>query len=280
MIRTKFNLSLKEGQSLLLVPIGDIHFDTPECDRDRLVRFVSWVQEQERAGNIVRLLGMGDYLDLASPSERRHLGREVLHDGTYLALDRAKIDAIEEFLGIVGRIGACFLGLITGHHHYIFASRKSLGPTWQGRSSDEWLAHRLGCSWFGTGTSFIRLQFQHQQYLDILALHGAGSAQTAGGRVQKRIRFAEIAPTAHLVISGHDNAKLAYPRSGLDWEAGMIKRYVIGSGSFQRAYLDENPEAGYVEQQGLVPADLGVVVVTICLEQRSGKWRVDYHCSV
>ena len=53
----------------------------------------------------------------------------------------------------------------------------------------------------------------------------------------------------------------------------------MGAGSFQRAYL-EGSEAGFAERMGLVPADLGVTIIDIKIEQRHGRWRVDYHCSV
>jgi len=278
MIRKQIKIPLNEGQQLLLVPIGDIHWDTEECDQERFFRFVQWVKRQEHRGAIVRIIGMGDYLDFASPSERYKIASADLHDGSYISLDKERLARIREFYSVIKPIRHCFLGLLTGHHHHLFFTQKGAGA-WKGKSSDAWLAHELGCSYFGNGVALLRLALPHRQHLDVLALHGNGGAQTPGGRVMKRIRYAEIAPTAHIVISGHDNAKLAYPRSGLDFDHGSIKRYVIGSGAFQRAYL-EGEEAGYAEKMGLVPADLGIVVVSIHVEKRAGKWRVDYHCSV
>ena len=279
MIRKTFQIPLQEGQTLHFLGLGDIHWDTPECDRERLGRFVDWADQQGMRKDLVRIVGVGDYLDFASPTERRTLASS-LHETTNLTLDKAHLASLREFLQVISPIKQTFLGLLTGHHYHVFVTRKVLGATWQGRSSDDWLAHQLGCAYLGTGATLFRLKFPHALHLDVLALHGGGGAQTPGGRIQKRIRFAEIAPTAHLVLSGHDNAKLAYPRSGLDFDHGKIKRYVIGTGSFQRAYLDDEPEAGYAERWGLVPADLGVTIVTIRIEQRNGKWRVDYHASV
>lgn len=279
MIRKAYPIPLKPGQLLYFIPIGDIHFDSLECDQDRLVSLVKWVRAKEKRGATVRLVGHGDYLDFASPSERRHLGTETLHETTSRSLDLFHLQNAKGLLAVLAPIKHTFLGLLSGHHNYRFVTKAAAGE-FAGRTSDEWLAVQLGCDYLGTGASLYRLQFPHLLYLDVLSLHGAGGAQTPGGRVMKRIRFAEIAPTAHLVISGHDNAKLAYPRSGLDFDHGKIKRYVIGSGSFQRAYLDGDTEAGYAEQRGLVPADLGVTIVTIQVEKRQGEWRVDYHCSV
>lgn len=279
MIKTDWTVRLGESQDLLFVPIGDIHFDTDECDMDRVERFVEWVQKQEKRGSMVKLLGLGDYLDCASPSNRRRIAE--MYDTTRKSLDSIVIEECQKFIKLFKPIRHCFFGLLTGHHTHVFTSDKRSGG-WAGRTSDQYLAHALGCPSYSDhdrmAVVLARMRLPHNQHLDVFALHGSGGAQTPGGRVMKRIRYAEIAPTAHLVISGHDNAKLAYPRSGLDYEHGHIKRYVIGSGSFQRGYLEG--QTGFAEQMGLVPADLGVTVVRINVEQRHGKWRVDFHASV
>lgn len=280
MIRKSYAIPIRDGQECLFFGLGDIHFDTVECDRDRLKRLIQWVQRRTRAGAMVRIVGLGDYADFASPSERRKTGREEFHESTYRSLDLHHLRALRELVQMLRPIHHCFLGLLTGHHHYRWVTRRALGAEWQGRSSDEWLARQLGCDYLGDGASLFRLRFPHAQHLDVLALHGSGSARTAGGRLQKRIHFSEIVPTAHIVMSGHDNSKLAYPRSGLDFDLGMIKRYVVGTGSFQRAYLEGEIESGYAERGGLVPADLGVAIFSIQMQQRNGRWRVDYHCSV
>jgi hypothetical protein len=277
MFKRGYTIPMKDTQLLRLVPIGDVHFDTNECDRERLKRFVEWVGAQEKKGHIVRLMGLGDMLDFLSPSNRSRLRGAELYETARKNIEQRMWENLKEFVSFVAPLNGKWLGLVTGHHHYIFGDQK-LSGRWLGRSSDEWISRQFGGDYWGEGVALVRLRLPHAQRLDVLVYHGSGGAQTPGGRVQKRIRFAEIAPTAHLVITGHDNAKLAYPRSGLDYDHGKIKRYVIGSGSFQRAYLEG--EAGYAERGGLTPADLGVSVIDIAVEQRDGKWRPDYHVSV
>lgn len=289
MIRRTYYVPLKEGQTLFFAGLGDMHADTDSFDRVRFERFVSWLLRQEQQGNLVRLVGVGDYADLASTSERRHLGQEELHETTYDHIERHHLRTLKRIARMLRPIRHCLLGLLTGHHYYRFGRRRTAGPEWQGRSSDEWLAHQLGCDYLGTGSTLFRLAFHkgcpgrgcsHPLHLDVLALHGAGGAQTPGGRVQKRIRFAEIAPTAHLVMSGHDNARLGYPRSGLDYERGEVKRYVIGTGAFQRSYLDDEMEAGYAERAGLIPADLWPAVAMIWIDTYRGKRALEYYVIV
>ncbi len=278
MIKKTYVIPLKDKQTLLFIPVGDIHFDTDECDRPRFKRLVEWVQEKKKQGNLVRLVGLGDYLDFGSPSEQRKIVSADLHETTSKTLDKMMLAALAEFVSVVKPIGSDFLGLLSGHHRHWFGTQVP-GKDWKGRNTDEWLSRVLGIDYLGAGLTFFRLRFPHALHLDVAANHGGGSAQTAGGRVMKRVRYSDVTPGAHITLSGHDNAKFVYPRSGIDFDNGMIKRYVVGTGSFQRAYL-EGEEPGYAERMMLAPADLGVSVIKIEVEQRDGHWRVDYHVSV
>lgn len=277
MIRSSYPIKLKPDQELLFIPIGDIQYGTDECDVERLERLVAWAVRQERKGKIVRLVGLGDYMDLSSPSEKVKL--KGTHETTQRSIDELAMMYLRQLATILTPLKGHFLTLLTGHHVHDFSNHKKTGG-WGGRNSDQWLAHFLGCNYGGDGHVLFRMHFPHDLHLTVGAWHGAGGGQTAGWRVNKRIRQGDIYPTADIVIQGHDNAKLAYPRSGLDFDRGYVKRLAVGSGSFQRAYLDGDPQAGYAEKWGLVPADLGVTIITITVEKRDGAWRLDYHASV
>lgn len=277
MIRTAYRIDLKPDQELLFIPIGDIQYGTDECDVERLQRLVAWCVKQQKKGKLVRLVGLGDYLDMESPSERKKISD--IHETTLKSLDELALRYLKELFAILEPLKGCFLTLLTGHHKHDFSSNKKTGG-WGGKSSDEWLAKYLGCDYGGDGHALFRMLFPHDTHLTVGAWHGTGGGQTAGWRVNKRIRQGDIYPNADIVIQGHDNAKLAYPRSGVDYDRGYVKRLAVGSGSFQRAYLDGDTQAGYAERWGLVPADLGVTIMTIAIEKRDGKWRVDYHASV
>ena len=277
MIKTAYHIDLKPNQDLLFIPIGDIQYGTDECDVERLKRLVTWCIKKEKAGYLVRLCGLGDYTDLSSPSEKVKL--KGTHETTQKSIDELAMLYLGQLLSILEPLKGRFLTLLTGHHVHDFSSNKKTGG-WGGRNSDQWLAHHLGCDYAGDGHTLFRLQFPHDTHLTVGAWHGQGGGQTPGWRVNKRIRQSDIYPAADIVIQGHDNAKLAYPRSGVDFDRGFIKRLSVGSGSFQRAYLDGDTQAGYAEKWGLVPTDLGVTIITVSVEKRDGKWRVDYHASV
>lgn len=279
MFRRAYPLPLRPGQLCYLVPFGDVHFDTDECDRERFAAFIAWCREQERRGAIVRLVGLGDYLDFLAPSGRQALRASQLYDTSLATIEERVWESLRAFAEAMAPVRGRVLGLLSGHHYYRFTQDR-LSGRWVGQPSDAWLAQELRADYWGTGVALVRLTFPHHQSLDILCYHGSGNAQTPGGRVQKRIRVAEIAPTAQVVITGHDNTRLGYVRSGLDFDRGAITRYVIGAGSFQRAYLEGRLEAGYAERAGYVPADLGMSMIQISLRRSSSGWQLDYRAIV
>ena len=278
MIKRSYRIPLQPEQELYLIPLGDVHYGSDECDVERLERLVQWAVRRKKKGALVRFLGLGDYFEKGSRTEKRAM--QDVHEGIKHSMDALMYGECQALLTLLAPLKGDFLGLLGGHHaHEFIGNKHSHGNG--GKTVDQVLAAGLKSEVLGNPLSgaLVRLQFPHALHLDIFAHHGGGGAQTPGGRVQKRMRIAEIAPTAHIVISGHDNAKFAYPRSGLDFEHGSIKRYVIGSGSFQRAYMEtEGPS--FAESLALIPADLGVSIVKIEIEERHGKWRVDYHASV
>lgn len=269
MIKTTHTVELKKDQHLLLIPLGDVQLGAREYDAERFQRLIDWTREQERVGYAVRFLGMGDYVDPGSPSERHALRMAGLHDSTHLALNGAVRGLVDEFVEIMAPVRHNIIGLLTGHHNFHLPEG----------NADEVICDLLGCPWLGNGTTYVRLKLPYGQNLDIFAAHGNSSAQTAGGRVQARAKYADMAPGAHLVLVGHDVAKFAYPLSGMDFDKGQVKRYLVGTGAYVKSMIPDH-NAGYAEKDGLRPADEGVAIINIHVEKRDDDWRVDYHVSV
>lgn len=176
--------------------------NTDECDVERLQRLVTWIVKQQKKGKIVRLVGLGDYLDMESPSERKKISD--IHETTLKSLDELALMYLKQLFAILEPLKGCFLTLLTGHHVHAFSSNKKTGG-WGGKNSDEWLAKHLGCDYGGDGHVLFRMLFPHDTHLTVGAWHGQGGGQTAGWRVNKRIRQGDIYPNADIVIQGHDN---------------------------------------------------------------------------
>jgi len=66
-----------------IMPLGDIQYGAP-IDMERLKKYLKWAKQHD-----VWFLGMGDYLDVASPSNRKEMGgvRPRIYDSIRKAID-------------------------------------------------------------------------------------------------------------------------------------------------------------------------------------------------
>src|SRR3990167_5264417 len=92
MIRKQINYNLKPGQSLWIAPFNDIHYNTDECDKERFHRYIQWGTKRKAAGDKLVGIGLGDYNDTLSPSERAAVvsakGGYGFHETTLREIDK------------------------------------------------------------------------------------------------------------------------------------------------------------------------------------------------
>jgi hypothetical protein len=275
-------------KGLLLIPFGDVHYGSLDCDKERFHRLLKWCSKKKKAGWKVLLFGMGDYLDFMSGSEQAAVnaakGGFGFHQSTLETLDTIMMARCEKFVGLLAPLKENILFLLEGNHTYKLVSE--VAGAWAGKRTTEYMAGLLGVSSPGIMT-LGRISFPPSSlYLEILAHHGRGSARTKGARLMVRKQAAEVAPGANLIFMGHDHEKVAGVDQGLlldpESEDGIktFKRYYIGTGSFLKGYRANSSSATYIEEKLFPPSDLGVSIVTVLLEKDSGKYRVDFHVSV
>lgn len=283
MIRLKLDIKLKEGQRAWIAPFNDIHYNTDECDKPRFRRFVKWGANKIEKGDRLVAIGLGDYDDAVSPSERASIssakGGYGFHDTTLKAMDKTAMQMTEHFARIIRPWKGHIAGLAEGHHFMTFSGFAP--PKIRARTTTEYLCQILDTKYLGQ-INHITLDFGHQLHLKILSGHGYGGARTAGARVLKRVRMAEVA-RAHLYFQGHDNEKMIKSQNILDIVDGKyvsIPQLFCGTGSFQRAYPIDDPQGGYVEALMLPPSDLGPVITEVEKERRGGKWRLECRTSI
>lgn len=282
MIVKSIPIRLKQKQELLLVPIGDVGYGGPDCDVERLKRLIAWCTDRKKEGYLLRFISPGDLLKLPSPSERAALAAaksgKGLHETTIEDVDALFLARCDEFLDLLDPVAKDFVGIVSGHHYYRFSPRSP----WYSLDTDQYLAKKMCCDWLGK-VAHLRLTFPPSgEYLDIIVHHGYGNARTKGAIINKRARVTE-GFRADIVLMGHDNRKFAWPDQVLGFNSdgtyGYRKVYYVATGSFEMGYRIGDPRGTYVEEAFYSPLDLGVVIFTIKLERRDGKYRLDYHAS-
>jgi hypothetical protein len=260
-------------QELLIMPVGDIQWagEDEEVALTMLQKHIRWGVEHD-----VWFVGMGDYIDTFSPSNRSRLSGAQLYDTATRALDRdAEKRTRELFDRALKPSKGRWLGLLEGHHFHEFRDRTT---------SDQLLAGWLDAPFIGTN-AYIRLLFSQRPSrggrnggggaVDIWVHHGTGSSSTAGGALNRLERVAK-AFDADIYMMGHQHTKDAkpldyvrpiYPSNGAPRLEHATKLLVV-TGSFLKGYVVGRrdgpvPRGGYVEQKMLNPVALGGVLVKV-----------------
>ena len=275
----RYLIKCRVGRPIKVIPFGDIHRHAPLCD---VAKWHSFLDQCRADKEDTYYLGMGDYDDLASASEREVLSSSKLHDSTRRTLedfasDKGKALA-KELAFMRGRV----IGLIGGNHYFQFES---------GINSDQRLAEALQTRFLGV-SSFIRVVLDdghnHSAAVDIWAHHGKGAARLIGGSLNRVAQMRECAE-ADIYIMGHDHRRGAVPSGSklhLTDHGGSLglrykKQWLVRSGSFLRGYVDG--ERSYIADAAMNPTDLGAVRLELTLKRNATRTpdehiTVDVHC--
>lgn len=241
---------------VLLMPIGDAQCGVPACDEDRLKRHIEWGLEHG-----AYFLGMGDYVDMAAPSDRRRLKQADFYDTVTAAiLDKAKED-VERFLRLVNGSAGRWLGLLQGHHYMPFPD---------GSTSDTQIANWLGAPFLGDCAQ-VRVRLGNTGVTaDILCHHGQGSTASEAAALNAVMKFGAGFGQVDIVLNGHHHKKVATkkPRPYYDAAGNFASRNTVYgvTGAFLKGYLqcsqrDGRAGGGYPEQRMLPPVALGGLVL-------------------
>lgn len=214
-------------------------------------------------------LGLGDYIDFLSPSNRQRLRSAALYDTAEDIIDEKALELVHDLYETAlkptkGR----WLGLLEGHH---FTQLKA------GDTTDQRLCQLLDTQFLGT-TAFIRLRFSFgkvsQGEITILATHGCGSGQTPAAPLTKLTSWANYWD-ANVFIIGHMTKMASAPinRVFASWHGKTPHLYhkkimLVGAGGFAKGYIERSkqgqvPRGGYVEQGMMNPATLGSPIIRI-----------------
>lgn len=255
-----------DADEVRIIPIGDIQYENEsQSDIERLRKYIEWGMD-----NDCYFLGMGDYIDVASPSNRAAILRlrGSLYDSTRAMLDAAAKDVVNELADILEPTAGRWLGLLRGHHYWRFED---------GNTSDEILADRLLTSTLGN-CAMLALKIGKGAWNRIpvawiWAHHGAGGGITPGVALN---RLAHISRgfAADVYLMGHVHKTSIHTTP---WLEGVIERgkpvlhdnprVLMSVGGFLKGYevgsvdLTGKPGGGYVERGMMLPHSLGTGVI-------------------
>lgn len=258
-------INLPHGKSLKLIPFGDVHYDSPLCDRARWRNFVRRCKHEDDPHTYYLL--MGDPNEFASWNDRNILLNRGLHESAAEKLDKVALDDTMEFIEEIIFMKGKLLGVIAGNHKWVFKKRGG---------SDEMIADALGSKFLGD-LCYIRLVIKQDGRtvnVDIVAHHGKAGGKTAGATINQVDDLRRIFPVADLYCCGHDHKRGAWPESVLIVQNNGIRGRMITkqkrqllcrTGSFLRGYVDGTDS--YVADRLLRPCELGTIRLEIKIKR-------------
>ena len=255
------------GRPLKLIPFGDVHRDSPSHSYEHWKRFLDYASQQKDA----IFLGIGDYLDSYSTSERSIIYAEGIHESTRKREEDESKGRVSSLAKELEFMRGKLIGLMEGNHFVKFCD---------GTTGDMLLAQKLGTRHLGVCTALkVTLQLTNtgrRVSFDVFAHHGKGGGVTAGGKFNAVEKLANVCE-ADIFLMGDNHARGCFPlgdRLRLEMHRGKpflrARQSWIGrTGSFLKAY--EPDQSSYVVDRALTPSNLGWIEFVITPRRTSNS---------
>lgn len=251
--------------------IGDIQWSGIEdgVAVDHLKRTIARALEDEAQGHTVRFIGMGDYTDFASPSNRARLKEANLYDTATDVIDQKALSLVHEVYEFLKPTKGKWLGLVEGHHFYELKD---------GTTTDMRLCEMLGAEFFGS-TGLLSLQFRRTTSTQqigcvIWFAHGVGNGQTGYYPLTRLEKKSAEWEQVDVFAMGHTTKMVTefqnkvFPRWAPAMDLAHRKVTLIGTGGYSKTYVlgatqGRIPRGGYAEQKMLNAAIIGSPVLHV-----------------
>lgn len=261
------------GKPIVVKPFGDVHRNSPNCHIEKWLEDCREWKDRILTGEQIYFLGMGDYNDLVSTSERVALDNPAIHDSTLHTFDDFYKQKTDDLTGEIDFMQGRTIGLVEGNHHALLLN---------GTTTTQRMCETLSCAYLGI-SSFVRLVFTyrdgHNLSKDLWIHHGLSGGRRVGTSINKVEDMMKIA-RADVYLMAHDHKKHIAMLSNLELTTGKgaiklrnNKILLARTGSYLKAY--EPNQQSYVVKRALHPADLGSIEITFT-PTRKTKEGVDY----
>lgn len=258
-----FRWNLRGQGPLHICPWGDTH----DCAKASIDDHINDLRKrtEKMPHESVLFIGMGDYGDFASTSERAAIHHGALHDTTIDKLDNLANEDLKRRVKQLEFMRGRIVGLHCGNHDWKFSDSSY---------ASERMAEMLGCKHLGY-SAYTRIRVSgclpHNKttsYVDIFSSHGKGSGRLVGSPFNTVEQMNRVFHDADIYMMGHDHSKGGIPDTRLYVEENnqgelVVKekvRYYVRTGSSLRGY--EAGTKSYISKAMYKPCALGFPVVT------------------
>ena len=272
--------SVLPWREVRIMPIGDIQAGSPGTDWSRLRRHIQWGVDHD-----CWFIGMGDYSDFLSPSNRRALRNSGLYDTATDLIERWHDEHLKELTDVLLPTKGRWLGMHEGHHYYEYSD---------GTTTDTRLCQSLEAPFLGT-CSVLRLPFRdgskHGVDCLIWGHHGEGGGDDP---LRRLMRVAPGFPQIDIFLQGHNTSIDARPKDVIEFYGGLSglkardrTQMFVATGGFMRGYAVGSrigsrgrAQGSYVEKAMMRPTAIGGPLIYITPRHKHGYAELDIKVSV
>ena len=223
------DIDIKNKRTCTICPLGDIHFGSPDFDEDFFKYVMKWIYDNKD----VYVIGMGDYLDLATRKSPTDVFQQKFDANE-------QIDILLEFFEPLAKENR-LVGMLLGNHEY------RLGR-FAGFDIIKLICKILKVPYMGVG-EFIQFNIakngNKEKYI-FYASHGSSGAYTKGGKINSMYRAATPFG-AEVYLFGHTHDLSTNKESRFIIENGkrkLIEMHIINTGHFTDYW------GGYAQMKG------------------------------
>ena len=265
-------------QPIVIAPVGDIQWQGPKgpTAKDTLRRHIDEALQQD-----AWFLGMGDYIDFLSPSNRTRLSGAALYDSAMDVIDDKAMDLVHEvYQEFLRPTRGRWLGMLEGHHYHTLKT---------GETTDMRLCQLLGAPFLGTCAKVnLRIRMGGPAdsgthcHVTLWAHHGVGNGQTPAAALNKLKQEATHHEGVDVFLMGHTTKAPVdrFPKLYTRWNdrSGPVELHrdvhLVSTGAFtlsrmQGARQGQVARGGYAEQKMLPPSSIGAPLVLLYLKRTS-----------
>ena len=247
------------GEQIFLVPIGDTHIGTRNCNEEKLQATIDWIKRTKNA----YWIGMGDYGEFINYSDPRFDPSEIT-DYFKQHLSNLHFAQAEYVAKMFDSVANKCVGLIEGNHEQTIKKHYHMCLT-------DYLAVQLHTRNL-TYTAMVRWLIRRKninggaQTVVIYASHGFGVAASDGMAINRLMQQSK-GFDADIFLMGHVHRRVCNSANRLFMSSRgepriLSSKKIYGvTGAFLSCY--DNATECYAETKGVLPTSTGTLKITI-----------------